>query len=113
MTVLYNFEATSESSGEVYLMEFSKAGDKVKFGCTCKAGQSGQYCKHRIAILEGDVANLDERDALKANAVRELIIDTEIQAMLTELAELQSEIEAKKRQHKKLKTKLGKDLQQK
>lgn len=111
MSIYYSFEVVSKSSGEVYTLDFSKINETVKFGCSCPAGSRAGYCKHREAILKGDVSAINQRDALDAATVSKLIVNTEIGAILTELAELEFEIEAKKKKQKNLKKMLGRVLE--
>lgn len=42
------------SSADPYEITFLKDGDSLTALCSCPAGQFGNFCKHRIAILEGD-----------------------------------------------------------
>lgn len=46
------------SAPEPYRVSFWRVGDNVKSSCTCRAGKNGLACKHRIALLDGDVTNL-------------------------------------------------------
>ena len=42
------------SSAEPYEITFIKDGDSLTALCSCPAGQYGNFCKHRIAILDGN-----------------------------------------------------------
>jgi uncharacterized Zn finger protein len=42
------------SETEPYRVVFSRMGSSLKARCDCKAGKTGQLCKHRLAILNGD-----------------------------------------------------------
>ena len=46
------------SSGSSYEVHFVHEDDELYAFCTCKAGDSGQYCKHRFAILNGDASSV-------------------------------------------------------
>ena len=41
------------SSDSPYHVTFKKSGNNLSAFCTCTAGLSGQYCKHRFNILGG------------------------------------------------------------
>ena len=46
------------SSGESYKVEFSAAGTSMRVICHCQAGILQQMCKHKLALLKGDVSML-------------------------------------------------------
>ena len=47
------------SGKEPYRCTFWKVDDyDLHSACTCPAGKKGQYCKHRFALLEGDITNV-------------------------------------------------------
>ena len=46
------------STGNTYFVTAQKSGSEVKVSCTCQAGQNGSWCKHRTALLDGDVSGL-------------------------------------------------------
>lgn len=46
------------SEPEPYTVRFERDGDRLTAACTCAAGESGQYCKHRIRLLQGDLTGL-------------------------------------------------------
>lgn len=46
------------STGNVYEITARKVDDKVRVSCTCQAGKNRIRCRHRIALLDGDVSDL-------------------------------------------------------
>ena len=42
------------SEGDVYRVTFVQASGGVRVSCTCRAGMSGLFCKHRLALMAGD-----------------------------------------------------------
>lgn len=46
------------STGNIYQVTARKSGDGVSMSCTCQAGQHGLWCRHRTALLDGDVTEL-------------------------------------------------------
>jgi acylphosphatase len=59
------------SKGDEYVVTFEREDKNVRAFCTCQAGQNGLYCKHRFALMDGDVtavlsANVDEVGKIKA-----------------------------------------------
>lgn len=51
------------SQGDEYSITFEVNGSNANAFCNCQAGSNGLYCKHRFAIMDGDVSRL-----LSANA---------------------------------------------
>lgn len=47
------------SSGNVYDIVAKRNESELAMSCTCPAGQSGIYCKHRIALLNGDYSMVE------------------------------------------------------
>jgi DNA polymerase-3 subunit epsilon len=46
------------SSGHVYEITGRKVAEKLRVSCTCQAGQNRIWCKHRTALLDGDISSL-------------------------------------------------------
>ncbi len=46
------------STGNIYDITARKAGEKLRVSCTCQAGRNRRWCKHRTALLDGDISNL-------------------------------------------------------
>ena len=44
------------SQPEPYTVVFIREGDRLTGSCTCEGAASGQNCKHRLALLNGDVS---------------------------------------------------------
>ncbi len=75
------------SSAEPYEVIIIKDGDSLTALCSCPAGQHGNYCKHRIGILEGKSAGIvsDNKDSVPT-AVGWLA-GTDVEAALAEVRE--------------------------
>lgn len=48
-----NFEVIG-SKGDLYQVYFSDESGEPKAGCTCRAGEMGQLCKHVLGIIDDD-----------------------------------------------------------
>lgn len=58
MTARLRFDVTG-SQGDLYTIEVGETeGAGLWLTCSCPAGRNGQYCKHRFALLDGDVSAL-------------------------------------------------------
>lgn len=49
------------SSGDGYQVEFLDEGGLLRVFCHCPAGSLQQMCKHKLALLKGDVSMLFDR----------------------------------------------------
>jgi NAD-dependent DNA ligase len=52
------FLIESRSSGSKYIVGVFEEGGKPVMTCTCPAGEMGTFCKHRIALIDGDFADV-------------------------------------------------------
>jgi DNA polymerase-3 subunit epsilon len=46
------------STGNIYEITARRTTNQLRMTCTCQAGQNHIWCKHRTALLDGDVSNL-------------------------------------------------------
>jgi len=55
-----NFVVQSKSSGNEYTVQVFATEDGPVITCDCPAGENGQYCKHRLALISGDESEVVE-----------------------------------------------------
>ena len=48
----------SSSSPAVYIATLTRQGSNLKAACTCQAGENNQSCKHLLALLGQDMAQV-------------------------------------------------------
>jgi len=72
------------SSAEPYELTFIKDGDSLTALCTCPAGQYGNFCKHRISILDGNGQAIVSENADQVSTVVDWLQDTDVAAALVE-----------------------------
>lgn len=82
--------AVKGSSADPYETTFIKDGTSLTALCTCPAGSFGNFCKHRIAILDGDTGAVLEDDVKKVPTVVEWMTGTDVGAALAELREAEA-----------------------
>jgi len=77
------------SSADPYEVTFIKDGDSLTALCSCPAGQYGNFCKHRISILDGnsDAIVSDNGDAV--STILEWLQGTDVAAALSEFRDLE------------------------
>lgn len=73
------------SSAEPYEVTFIKDGASLTAICTCPAGTYGNFCKHRIAILDGNSKSIASDNADQVDTVVEWLAGTDVAAALSEL----------------------------
>ncbi len=54
---------TVHGSSEPYEVTFITDGTEIAAHCTCKAGEHGRHCKHRINLLAGDTSGIISTNA--------------------------------------------------
>ena len=75
------------SSAEPYEVTFIKDGTSLTAICTCPAGTYGNYCKHRISILDGNTEAISGDNVDQAATVVGWLHGTDVEAALSELRE--------------------------
>ena len=75
------------SSAEPYEVTFIKDGTSLTAICTCPAGTYGNYCKHRISILDGNTEAISSDNVNQAATVVGWLHGTDVEAALSELRE--------------------------
>jgi len=75
------------SSADPYEVTFIKDGTSLTAICTCPAGTYGNFCKHRISILEGNTQAISSDNADQAATVVGWLPGTDVDAALAEMRE--------------------------
>ena len=73
------------SSAEPYEVTFIKDGASLTAICTCPAGIYGNFCKHRISILDGDAKAITSDNANQVTTVIDWLVGTDVETALSEL----------------------------
>jgi len=98
------------SSSDAYEVTFIKDGSSLTALCTCPAGQFGNFCKHRIAILDGKHDAISSENADLASKVTEWLVGTDVEAALSELRDAERDKEFAKDDLATLKRKLARAM---
>lgn len=77
------------SSADPYEVTFIKDGDSLTALCSCPAGQYGNFCKHRISILDGNSKAIVSDNAEQVSTVLEWLQGTDVAAALSEFRALE------------------------
>lgn len=83
------------SAGDIYDVEFMRDGLHLRATCTCAAGAKGQYCKHRLDLLNGDVTAVDgtSPDAARLGFA---LAGSDVETAIREIAAAERAVEAAK-----------------
>ena len=84
------------SSAEPYELTFIKDGDSLTALCSCPAGQYGNFCKHRIALLDGNSQAIVSDNQDQVPTVVSWLQGTDVAAALTEFRVIEASKESSK-----------------
>lgn len=98
------------SAPEPYIVRFRKDGANLKARCTCPAGTVGQYCKHRIRILEGSDEGIISGSVGDINRVVAWLTGSDVEKALRGVNEATEQFEVAKTQLTNAKKKLARAL---
>lgn len=84
------------SADEPYKVTFQKKGTNLSAYCTCPAGENGQYCKHRIIILEGSNEGIISSNKDEVMIIKSWLRGTDVEAALMSLIDAQKQCEKAK-----------------
>ena len=85
------------SVDEPYDIAIERVGDSLRASCTCAAGQNGQYCKHRMSLLQGSIQGVVSGDLEAIPRLPALLDGSDVAAALGRLAESERQLEQAKR----------------
>ena len=85
------------SASEPYKVSFKKVGQHLGAICTCPAGESGQYCKHRFNILSGSIEGVVSPNHHEVGIVAGWLAGSDLEAALKEVERAESEFERAKK----------------
>jgi uncharacterized Zn finger protein len=83
------------SKGDLYTVTATKkdGSDDMQFKCSCLGGDNGRFCKHRMALLLGDITNLASNNIGDVETLREMISGTEIESCVSKVYHLQAQLD--------------------
>lgn len=80
------------SAAEPYRVLFVKRSPTdLSAYCSCPAGENGQYCKHRFAILDGIQEGIVSSNADDVKMIRSWLSGTDIEKLLLKMRNLEKE----------------------
>jgi hypothetical protein len=68
------------SKGDEYVVTFEKKDQNVRVLCTCQAGQNRSNCKHRRALMDGDVTAVLSENVDEVREIKALLAGSDVEA---------------------------------
>ena len=97
MTDTLTFRVRSSSSDELYEV-VAHFAPQLRISCTCQGGINGTICKHRTALLLGEVTSVVEVDPAAVERLSRAAAESPLGRAMKELDEVEREAELLKRQ---------------
>lgn len=98
------------SAADPYEVTFIKDGISLTAICTCPAGQFGNFCKHRISILEGKGGEISSKNADQVSSIIEWLAGTDVESALEELRAAEKKAAIAKKELDSAKKKLARAM---
>ncbi|MDO9501992.1 SWIM zinc finger family protein [Falsiroseomonas sp.] len=73
------------SQGDPYDVVFDISEGIARATCSCQAGANGQFCKHRMAMLDGDISSLRSANASSVAKLASLLEGTNLASAYADL----------------------------
>ena len=105
--LVFQVKGSSSDSDEV---TFIKDGASLTALCTCPAGQYGNFCKHRVAILDGNLGSITSDNSDQAEKVTQWLAGTDVEIALGALREAEKDPQCAKEDLAALKKKLARAM---
>lgn len=94
----------SGSSDAIYTLQVFCEDGNVAIFCDCSAGAYGKLCKHKLAVISNDRADIKNHEQdNNYELAQEWIKSSSLQKMLAEIRVAESEVESAQAKVKKLK----------
>lgn len=103
----YQLFATSTDGSDLYDVVVSDDKDRLHIKCSCRAGESGTMCKHRVALITGKPKGIFYSKHNRSDVIDSAItlinshnIRTEYEDLITELDRIDKEFKVRKKEIK-------------
>ena len=98
------------SRGDHYTVRASREDDNLTMTCTCRAGEVGIHCKHRLSLLMGDVSRLVSGNEEDVERLREMYAGSDVEHYVEQLRTAEEELKVAQAKVKALRKALGRAL---
>jgi len=98
------------SEPKPYQVMFRREGDNFTATCTCRAGEVGQVCKHRMGLLKGESTGLVSENGDQLTQLAGMFIGTDVERAFEKLVEAELALEEAKLKFAKRKKALARAM---
>lgn len=105
-----SFEVQGSALEPYHVVFIKRSPVSIVGHCSCTAGEYGQNCKHRFAILEGNQEGLVSSNSDDVKTVQSWIAGTDIEKALIKMRTLEKDAERIKNELSSTKKHLAKSL---
>lgn len=98
------------SAPDPYTTTFTKMDSNLTAHCTCPAGAVGQYCKHRLRILQGSAEGIVSGNQDEVKTVQSWLPGSDVEIALNDIQEAEQAHEESKKLLDLAKRKLARAL---
>lgn len=95
------------STTEPYLVSFERLDRHLGMTCTCQAGRFGKFCKHRAALLQGDISAVVDDDQALASTIPIMLQGSDIEEIFHQVMAETAVFDAAKRRLDSLKKRMA------
>jgi hypothetical protein len=86
------------SQGDRYALAFEVNCTHANAYCNCQAGVNGQFCRHRIGVMDGDVSYLLSGNTADVVRLKDLLSGTDLGAAYKRFLEAEAASSVAKRE---------------
>lgn len=87
--VVFQIQGSSDEPYSVVVSRSEKG--QLTAQCSCPAGEFNRFCKHRRQILDGEAAVIISDNVNDIEVIKSWLPNTEVELVLKQLAELETE----------------------
>jgi len=98
------------SEPDPYRVMFRRVEDNFTATCTCRGGEMGQVCKHRINLLKGDTTGLVSGNSDQLTHLSGMFAGTDVERAYEKLVEAEAAVEAAKSEFSRRKRALARAM---
>lgn len=107
--MLFQFEVKG-SQGDIYRIRAGSKEGNPWISCNCQAGQNATVCKHRVALLNGDVTNLASANSADVEGLKALFAGSSVLRLMASAAVCESRLAAAKSELANVRKQLGRAM---
>ena len=98
------------SETEPYRVMFRREGGNFTATCTCRGGEMGQICKHRLNLLKGEAGALVGGNSEQLAQLLEMFVGTDVERAYEKLVEAEAAVEMAKSEFSRRKKALARAM---